>query len=209
MIGIVYKVEVNKDDFYIGSTIKKLKERQSLHNNTLKQNVITNKLYEKCRENNITNIICILLEQKEVENKEEIRQLEQEYIKELQPTLNSQSAYTGLIGLTKEVYQKEYREHNKEHNNKYSEEWRDNNKEYMKEWYDNNKKYMKEHNKKYYENNKEKILSTKKQYYEDNKEEINKKHKEKINCPICNSIVSRTYIAIHKKTKKCLYGRKN
>ena len=33
MIGRIYKIEVNENDFYIGSTIKSLKERETLHNN--------------------------------------------------------------------------------------------------------------------------------------------------------------------------------
>ena len=103
MIGRVYRINVNKDDFYIGSTIKKLNDRQAQHNDILKQNIRTNKLYEKCRENNITKIICILLEVREVEDIDEIRLLEQEYITKLQPTLNSHFAYTGL---TREEYQK-------------------------------------------------------------------------------------------------------
>jgi len=37
MIGRVYKIEVNENDFYIGSTIKKLNDRQSQHNIRLKE----------------------------------------------------------------------------------------------------------------------------------------------------------------------------
>ena len=163
MIGRVYKIEVNKDDFYIGSTISTLKERERLHNIRLRENVRNNKLYEKCRDNNITKIICILLEEREVENIDEIRQLEQEYIEKLNPTLNSQSAYTGL---TNKEYHKEY------------------NKEYNK----NNKEYIKKYNKEYKKNNKDKI---------------SERQTEKIKCPICNKIVSRCNILIHKKTMKC------
>ena len=169
MIGRVYKVEVNKDDFYIGSTILRLCERQALHNDTLRKNVRKNKLYEKCREHNITEIICIKLEEKEIEDIDEIRLLEQEYITKLQPTLNLFSAYTGLT-------RKEY-----------------------------DKKYIKQ----YRETNKETVKKKQTEYYIKNKDKISERQKEKINCPICNKIVSRCNIAIHKKTKKCLYGRKN
>ena len=176
MIGRIYKIEVNENDFYIGSTIKSLKERETLHNNRLNKNIRTNKLYEKCRENNITKIICILLEEKEVENKEEIRMLEQEYIKELQPTLNDRFAY-----ITEEE-KKNIRKEN-------CKEWRENKKEHIKE---------------YYENNKEKIRKKNKKYRENNKDKISERQTEKIKCPICNKIVSRCNIAKHKKSKNCL-----
>jgi len=125
MIGRVYRINVNENDFYIGSTIKRLCERQAHHNNRLKDNFYKYKLYEKCRENNITNIICILLEQKEVEDIDEIRELEQEYIDKLQPTLNHKGSYLS--------------QDNKEYHKEYSKEWRKNNKEHIKDYYINNK----------------------------------------------------------------------
>jgi len=141
MIGRIYKVEVNENDFYIGSTIQTLKERERKHNNALKRNVKI-KLYEKCRENNITKIICILLEEREVEYIKQIRQLEEEYITKLQPSLNCYIDYTGL---TPEEYHK-----------KYNKEWRQNHKEYHKKYYINNKDKV--YQKKYYYENKDKVL---------------------------------------------------
>jgi hypothetical protein len=132
MIGKVYKIEVN-NQIYIGSTISKLNDRETQHNYRLNQNIRTNKLYEECRKNEITKIICILLEEKEIENELEIRILEEEYITKLQPTLNSWSAYTGL---TIEEYQKKY------HN------------EYGKERYKNNRQKYTD----YYVKNKDKVL---------------------------------------------------
>jgi predicted GIY-YIG superfamily endonuclease len=167
MIGRVYKIEINENDIYIGSTIQTLRRREIHHNSHLRKNVYKCKLYEKCREHNITNIICILLEQKEVEDIDEIRLLEQEYITKLQPSLNSWSAYTGL---TREEYGKEYNKKNKED--------------------------IKEKRKEYYNKNIDKIAEKSKQYREN--------HREKITCPICNSIVCRKNISTHKKTKKCI-----
>jgi len=132
MIGTVYKIEIG-ENIYIGSTIKKLSYRQSRHNCRLNKNVKTNKLYEECKKHNIEKIICILLEEIEIEDIDEIRKLEQEYITKLQPSLNHKSAYTGLT-------QQQYR------------------KEYYKEWRDNNKEKVKECKKGYYENNKKKLL---------------------------------------------------
>jgi len=144
MIGIVYKIEIG-DEIYIGSTIEKLKRRQTNHNSFRKsQNC---KLYRKANDFNIKKIICIPLEEKEIENEEEIRLLEQEYIDKLKPSLNSQIAYTGL---TKQEYKKHYNKTYKQNNKEQI-------KEYQHKYYENNIQYYKEHNKKYNEIRKEKI----------------------------------------------------
>jgi len=117
MEGIVYKIEVNKE-IYIGSTILNMKERQRLHNLRLKRNEIY-KLYDECRKYDINEIICIPIEKKIVGHIDEIRLLENKYIKELRPTLN----------------------HNASHRSE--EEKREYKKEYMKEFYKKNKTYIK------------------------------------------------------------------
>jgi len=178
MIGTVYKIEIY-DKIYIGSTIMKLSGRQASHNRDYRKNIYKYKLYEECRKNNIENIVCIPLETIEIENDLEIRELEQEYIEKLKPSLNSYIAYTGL---TKEEYMKERYERNKEEN-----------KERVRE-------YMKE----YSINNKEKLTEKSKKYYENNKEKIKQRQSEKIKCPICNSIVRSDGMKEHKRTKKCL-----
>ncbi len=68
------------------------------------------------------------------------------------------------------------------------------------EYYNDNKEKLNEYKKEWYAENKEKILEHKKNYYEENKEII----KEKIECPICNSIVRKDNLKRHQKTKKCL-----
>ena len=174
MIGIVYKIEIG-DEIYIGSTIEKLYERQSKHNFKLKKEFEKNKLYEECRNKNINKIICIPLEEKEILNELEIRQLENEYIDTLNPTLNHRSAFTGL---TKKEYHKQYR--------------------------DNNLEREKEKKKEHYQLNKKEIIKRVSEYNEENKDKIKEKHKQKIICDICNSIVNKYSLSRHKKTKKCL-----
>jgi len=182
MIGTVYKIEIG-EGIYVGSTIQKLCKRQNTHNDRLKQEEYKNKLYEECRINNIENIVCIPLEVKEIENELEIRQLEQEYITKLQPSLNSNLAYTGL---TREEYIKEYKK-----------QYNEDNKETLKE-------KNKEYNKEYYKNNRDK----RKEYYENNKKKLLEKLGEKIMCPICNTILNISSLLSHQKTKKCLsYNR--
>jgi|TARA_R110000823_G_scaffold300689_1_gene421514 hypothetical protein len=129
--GIIYKIEIGKE-FYVGST-KNLIERQYLHNSRLKK--YSGKLYEICRANNINEIECIELEKVKVENKKELFILEQKYINELKPTLNSYNAYIteeekkAQIKLKGIIYYENNKEKIKEKVNVY----RKNNKEKIKE----------------------------------------------------------------------------
>jgi hypothetical protein len=196
MIGTVYKIEIG-ENIYIGSTIKKLNERQRLHNIRLNQNVRTNKLYEECRKHNVEKIICIALETKEIEDDLEIRELENKYIDELKPSLNHKASYTGLTGLTQEEYSKEY-----------SKEYREKNKETVLEkkkiYYENNKDRIIEQRKQYRKNNKDKIRQQRKEYRENNIEKISEQKKVDITCPICGFVGRKHKLNRHKRTKKCL-----
>jgi len=220
MIGTVYKIEVNENDFYIGSTTQKLYERERQHNYRLIENIRKNKLYEECRKHNLENIICIHLEEKEIENELEIRLLEQEYIDKLNPSLNHTSAPSGLskteqTKIYREKNKEEIRERkkqdynkNREHYIQYHKDYRETHKEELKEkqkkkYYNNKEEYSKR-NKIYRDNNVEKLKEKQKLYRENNKGKISERQTEKIKCPICNKIVSRSNIAIHQKSKKCL-----
>ena len=90
MDGIIYKIEIY-NEIYIGSTIQKLSQRQRLHNYNLK--VKNCKLQKFCKENNINNITLIEIEKVKINNKIELNIIEQKYINELQPSLNSKRAY--------------------------------------------------------------------------------------------------------------------
>jgi group I intron endonuclease len=61
--------------------------------------------------------------------------------------------------------------------------------------------YDKKWNKEYYQKNKEYENERCRQYREKNREYLNARKKEKIQCQ-CGSIVSRDYLAKHRKTKK-------
>ena len=88
MIGFIYKIEV-EGQLYIGSTkMKYLSSRQTTHNQELKNNKKKTPLFEECRKQNITKIICELIEKVEIENIKELRLIEQKYINELKPELN-------------------------------------------------------------------------------------------------------------------------
>ena len=44
-------------------------------------------------------------------------------------------------------------------------------------------------------------------YYQKNKEWITRKHYEKINCEICNKVITRQHISTHHKSKRCRYRK--
>lgn len=73
-------------------------------------------------------------------------------------------------------------------------------KEYYKEYRENNKDKLKEYYKEYSENNKKEILEYQKQHYKNNKEKILKK----IECPICQCVITKQHLKRHQKSKKCL-----
>jgi len=74
-------------------------------------------------------------------------------------------------------------------------------KEKMKEYYHANKEPRQEKMKEYQRANKEQRKEQKKEYYEANKQRILEQNKEKIECE-CGSIVRRSDITRHNRTKK-------
>jgi hypothetical protein len=88
MIGFIYEINIGNKK-YIGSTsLIYLCHRQQKHNQDLKKNKINTPLFQECRKQNITKIICELIEKVEVENITELRLLEQSYMNKLRPELN-------------------------------------------------------------------------------------------------------------------------
>ena len=119
-MGIIYKIVVG-ENLYIGSTKQKLYQRQSQHNHNL--NNPNNKdynlpLYKFCREHNIKNIICELIETVDNDN---IFIKEQENIDLLNPTINRQRAFRT-------------EEQKKEYDKKYNKEYCEKNKEQLKKY---------------------------------------------------------------------------
>jgi len=87
----------------------------------------------------------------------------------------------------------------------YHQEYYQTNKEQKKEYRQKNKEkirqYQKEYIQEYQRANKEQIKEQKKEYYQANKAEISAYKNQKIKCE-CGSIVCRSYIAKHKRSKK-------
>jgi len=146
-------------DCYVGHTIDIIKRRyQHKHNHNNPNHKHYNfKIYKTIRENGSwENWKMLVIHQQICKDNIEARQIEQNYIEELNAKMNTHRAYAT------EEEKKKYYENNKE-------KYKENNKEY----YENNKEKISEQQKEYRENNKEKI----KEYYENNKEKINEKYK--------------------------------
>jgi len=191
--GMVYKIELD-NEIYVGSTEQKLCERQSNHNHDLKK-FPNRKLYKTCIEQGIEKIKLIWVADIEFNSTAEKRMKEEEYRKKLNAKLNSIRCY--ITEEEAEDNRKEYIKNNKEKITQYKKEYRKNNKEIISQY---NKNYSKE----YILTHREQLLDYKKKYYETNKDILNAKQKEKIECPICKSMIGRSSIARHKKTKKCI-----
>ena len=178
--GKIYKL-YNETDTYIGSTIKTLNERLKRHINrkdTSSKLIIDNPPYK-----------MELIEKYPCRNRYELEKREGVCQK------NNECINTRIAGRT----DKEYREDNKYRIREHNKEYRENNKDVLKKYYEDNKDNKKKYNKEYRENNKDKVLSKKKKYYEKNKDKINERHRQKVKCDVCDSILSKCSLYNHKK----------
>lgn len=93
MLVQIYKIWFWKSiDCYIGSTSNKLSYRISQHIHSSRYNIGPNKLFKAIRENEF-KVNYNALETKTVKNDLEKRQLEQKWIDQLKPNLNTRNAY--------------------------------------------------------------------------------------------------------------------
>jgi|TARA_R110000787_G_scaffold45630_1_gene111327 hypothetical protein len=148
-IGTIYKIDINDNDIYVGSTSQQLCQRQSNHNSYLKCRP-HQKLYKLCIENNIDKIKCVWIANIKYESCAELRMIEEKYRTELNANVNMRKCFQ-----TKEERIEQLKKNQKKYN-------------------DNHKDKIKETNKKYNENNKDK----KREYDKDrNKNKIYEKVK--------------------------------
>ena len=178
----VYQIlnTVNKD-VYVGSTTQPLSKRMAKHrmttNDKRRQHYT---LYKNMKDVGVEHFYIELLENCPCENKEQLRQREGHYIREI-GTLNSRIECRT---------QKEYRE---EHKDKI--------KEFQKQYRDENKETNKQFQKQYRENNKEAIHLKQNQYYQNKKHDILEKLKIKHMCE-CGSMHRISDTARHLRTNK-------
>ena len=134
MIGRVYIIKSHQTDkVYIGSTIQPLKHRLKCHKNDYKKFLKGTYHYVSSFEIVQYDICYIeLLEEVNIENKQELHMVEGKYIKGMD-CINKR-----IAGRSKKEYYQD-------------------NKEKAKEYYQDNKEKMKEKNKNYYQDNKKRI----------------------------------------------------
>lgn len=106
-------------------------------------------------------------------------------------------------------YSKIYREKNKERISASKKKYREVNREVISEkaksYYSQNEEKLRAYQKEYYAKNRERILERQKSY--SRKPEVNAKsvrsRKEKVQCDRCESVVSKSSLTSHKRTKRC------
>jgi len=210
--SVIYKLcskDVNITEIYVGSTANNLRVRKGQHKavcNNINSHCYNSYVYQFIRNNGgFNNWDIVEIEKYPCNDKQELHKRERFYIELLGSTLNS-----NLPTRSPKEYIKEYRENNKAKLKEYDKQRYQNNKneilEQQKEYHQKNKNKSKE----FYKTNKDKLLKQMKEYYKNNKDKLlekqkeydlnNKdKKKEKIECDICNKILSRGSLYLHKK----------
>ena len=197
----IYKL-VHKDDtknhIYVGHTTNWNKRQNNHRSNCYNQNgtKYNLKLYKNIRENGgWHDWLMIWVEDYPCNSEPEAKARERYWYKELRANLNSLEP-----GRTNKEWYIDNR-------GKKAEQQKNN--------YENNKEAIKKYRQKYNEDNKDRIAARNKKYNEDNKDRIaarNKKYleykKEKITCEHCGTETSRTHLARHQKTQKCILATK-
>ena len=224
----IYKIFCDDcDNIYIGSTenLEKREIAHKTHCNNPNDEHYNLKIYKTIREyggwENWT-MICIEECDKVIETKLDARKIEQNYIDELNSTLNSQRAYRSEEQRIEDnkITNKKWREENEEYHKNQRKEYREENTEKIKEqkaadyekhkdkrkatnkkWREENKEQIKQDKDKEYERDKEKILERVKNYRENNEEKIKARRNEKILCD-CGVIFSRNDKARHSRSLK-------
>ena len=181
----IYKIlNYIDDDVYIGATCQPLSKRMSRHRR--RRNVECkkhNKLYRKMVELGVEHFYIELVVECPVENAEQLRAIEGQYIREM-GTLNIR-----IEGRTKQQYREDNKETKREYSKNYWLENRDrlmeknqefmvNNPDYYKQYYENNKHRMLEINKKQRELNPDKFREYQQEYREQNKDKIKQTNKK-------------------------------
>ena len=212
MIGRIYIIKSPQtDEVYIGSTVNSLERRLSGHKTDYKK-------YLKGVYHYVTSYEIVqyddcyieLLEEVNIENKQELHKLEGKYIKEMEcvnqciPGRSMKEYYQDNKELISEKG-KDYRDANKEKmKERYKNRYQDNKEKFlekMKDYYYDNKDKVLERVKNHYQDNKEKIKEYSKEYNINNKERISERNKVKMTCE-CGSIVRKSDINRHNRTIK-------
>ena len=137
--GIIYKILLNENDIYVGSTKQTISIKQNHHNHLLKHNNSNRRLYNLCNNNNITNIKCIWVADILYDTNDELRIIKERYRIELNANVNMRKYYST------EDERIESQKLLKNNN-------RDKIKDYQKNYYELNKIKLKTNQRSYYQN---------------------------------------------------------
>ena len=143
MLAYIYKTSITETEFYIGSSCN-VKHRTKNHNKALhneNHKDYNMKLYRRLRETGIGVIELEVIHTFECENEDEKRQMEQDWMDKLTPTLNERRAYNSEE--YKKVWFQQRYINNKEKFNARSKIWREKNKDIIKEKQKLNKEKVK------------------------------------------------------------------
>ena len=137
--GIIYKIVLNENDIYVGSSKQTISIKQNHHNHLLKHNNSNRRLYNLCINNNITNIKCIWVADILYDTNDELRIIKERYRIELNANVNMRKYYST------EDERIESQKLLKNNN-------RDKIKDYQKNYYELNKIKLKTNQRSYYQN---------------------------------------------------------
>ena len=136
--GIIYKIVLNENDIYVGSSKQTIAIKQHHHNHLLKHNS-NRRLYNLCINNNITNIKCIWVADILYDTNDDLRIIKERYRIELNANVNMRKYYST------EDERIESQKLLKNNN-------RDKIKDYQKNYYELNKIKLKTNQRSYYQN---------------------------------------------------------
>ena len=182
MMHTIYYIPCKCGDMYVGQTTN-IQRRQEEHRVRLfKNNRPKNLHFRRC---------CM--------TKKEIKLYPLHYCKDKQEANIMEAKLIQKFGKLNKVkckYDFNYAEYYEKHKEKI--------KQKKKEYYEKNKEKLKQQKKEYYEKNKKILTEKSKINYEKNKKIIKQQRKQKIICPICNTLSTRSNFKRHQKTKKCI-----
>lgn len=137
--GIIYKIVLNENDIYVGSSKQTIAIKQHHHNHLLKHNNSNRRLYNLCINNNITNIKCIWVADILYNTNDELRIIKERYRLSLNANVNMRKYYSTEDDRIES--QKLLKNNN-----------RDKIKDYQKNYYELNRIKLKTNQKSYYQN---------------------------------------------------------
>ena len=216
--GKIYKIEClsgNPDDIYIGSTTKQLlSQRMVNHRGNYKswKNGNSNKMmsFDIFDKYGVENCVITLIEDVNVNNKNELFAREAYYIRTLKCLnkiipLRNKTEYIEDNKLIISEKRKLYHEVNKEKFNLQSKAYREANKEILaikdKQKYEANRENYCQKNKEYRQENKEEVAEKSKVYREANKEVIKLRKSQNATCE-CGCEVRKEKLSRHQQSKK-------